>query len=132
VALASENQQLILKDRTRPLIDPNCGSGCRIFWGIKGTPEISYSLPTGLARPGQYRFKAVAHNADLEIIFFLTTGSESQQIDAQSWRTLPTQKVNDIIFFEATFDVKKSGTTLPTLSLGFTVTEQGIPIEFQL
>src|SRR5262249_8410641 len=130
VALASENQQLILKDRTTPLIDPNC-SGCRIFWGIKGIPEISYSLPAELTRPDQYRFQAVGHNANFEITFFLTTDSGPQQIDVQSWRTSPMQKVNGIAFFEATFDVKKSGDKVPNVSLGFTATEQDVSIEFQ-
>lgn len=132
VALAADNQQLILRDRTKPLIDPNCGSGCRIFWGIKGIPDISYSLPTELARPDQYRFQVVGHNANFEITLFLATDSGPQQIDVQSWRTLPMQKVDGIAFFEATFGVKKSGDKVPNVSLSFTVTEQDVPIEFQL
>jgi hypothetical protein len=131
VALAAENQYLILSDRTRPLIDPNCPSGCRVFWGIKGIPNISYSLPAELARPEQYRFQAVADNANFEVTLFLTTDAGPQEIDAQSWRTLPMQKVDDIVFFEAIFTTKKKGDKLPAVSLGFTVTEQGIPIEFQ-
>jgi len=42
------------------------------------------------------------------------------------------QKVDGIAFFEATFGVKKSGDKVPNVSLSFTVTEQDVPIEFQL
>lgn len=132
VALASDTQQLILIDRSKPLIDPGCPSGCRIFWGIKGIPEISYTLPNELWNPAEYRFQAVGRNANLEVAFFLTTDSGPQQIDVKSWRILPMQKVDGITFFEVIFNVKKSPEKTPIVSLGFTVTEQGVPIEFQL
>ncbi len=131
MALASKDQQLLLKDRTKPVIDPNCPSGCRVFWGMKGIPEVTYALPAELARPDQYRFQAAGRNANFEITFFLSTDSGPQQIEAQSWRTLPSQNAGGIAFFEATFDVKKNGSKLPAVSLGFTVTEQGTAIEFQ-
>lgn len=34
-------EQLYLTDPERPELDPNCGSGCTIFWGMRGIPELN-------------------------------------------------------------------------------------------